>query len=151
MRAVIQRVRKAQVKVEGEIVGKIGNGLLVFLGVHKDDGEKDAQFLTKKVPYLRIFEDGEGKMNRNLKEVEGEILLVSQFTLYGDCRRGLRPSFDQAAPPPAAKKWYEEIGKRWEEEGVKVERGIFGAFMEVEIHNQGPVTIILDSQERRNK
>ncbi len=151
MRAVIQRVRKAQVKVGGEVVGEIGNGLLVFLGVHKDDGEKDAQFLTKKVPYLRVFEDEEGKMNRNLKEVGGKILLISQFTLYGDCRRGLRPSFDQAANPEEAKKWYEEIGKRWEEEGVKVERGVFGAFMEVEIHNQGPVTIILDSQERRNK
>jgi len=112
MRAVVQRVREARVKVEEEIVGEIGKGLLVFLGVHKDDEEKDAQFLTQKIPYLRIFEDEEGKMNRSLKEVEGEILLVSQFTLYGDCRRGLRPSFDQAANPPEAKKWYEEIGNR---------------------------------------
>ncbi|HXL01726.1 MAG TPA: D-aminoacyl-tRNA deacylase [Candidatus Atribacteria bacterium] len=151
MKAVVQRVKRARVKVEEKIVGEIEKGLLVFLGVHRDDGEKDAQFLINKVPYLRIFEDGEGKMNRNLKEVGGEILLISQFTLYGDCRRGLRPSFDQAAPPEEAEKWYEEVGKGWEKEGIKVERGVFGAFMEVEIHNQGPVTIILDSKERRNK
>jgi len=132
-------------------VGEIGTGLLVLLGVHRDDGEKDARFLINKVPYLRIFEDEEGKMNRSVKEVGGEILLISQFTLYGDCRRGLRPSFDQAAPPEVAKKWYEEVGEGWEREGVKVERGVFGAFMEVEIHNQGPVTIILDSKERRNE
>ncbi len=151
MKAVVQRVKRTRVKVEEKIVGEIEKGLLVFLGVHRDDGEKDAQFLINKVPYLRIFEDGEGKMNRNLKEVGGEILLISQFTLYGDCRRGLRPSFDQAAPPEEAEKWYEEVGKGWEKEGIKVERGVFGAFMEVEIHNQGPVTIILDSKERRNK
>lgn len=151
MKAVIQRVKKARVKVEEEIVGEVERGLVVFLGVHRDDGEKDAQFLINKVPYLRIFEDGEGKMNRSLKEIGGEILLISQFTLYGDCRRGLRPSFDQAANPEEAKKWYEEVGKGWEKEGIKVERGIFGAFMEVEIHNQGPVTIILDSKERGNK
>lgn len=151
MRAVIQRVKEAQVRVEGKTVGEIGTGLLVLLGVHRDDGEKDARFLINKVPYLRIFEDEEGKMNRSVKEVGGEILLISQFTLYGDCRRGLRPSFDQAAPPEVAKKWYEEVGEGWEREGVKVERGVFGAFMEVEIHNQGPVTIILDSKERRNE
>ena len=151
MKAVIQRVKKARVKVEEEIVGEVERGLVVFLGVHRDDGEKDAQFLINKVPYLRIFEDGEGKMNRSLKEIGGKILLISQFTLYGDCRRGLRPSFDQAANPEEAKKWYEEVGKGWEKEGIKVERGVFGAFMEVEIHNQGPVTIILDSKERGNK
>ncbi|HOQ67585.1 MAG TPA: D-aminoacyl-tRNA deacylase [Candidatus Atribacteria bacterium] len=151
MRAVIQRVKEARVRVEGKTVGEIGTGLLVLLGVHRDDGEKDARFLINKVPYLRIFEDEEGKMNRSVKEVGGEILLISQFTLYGDCRRGLRPSFDQAAPPEVAKKWYEEVGEGWEREGVKVERGVFGAFMEVEIHNQGPVTIILDSKERRNE
>ena len=151
MRAVIQRVKEARVRVEGKTVGEIGTGLLVLLGVHRDDGEKDARFLINKVPYLRIFEDEEGKMNRSVKEVGGEILLISQFTLYGDCRRGLRPSFDQAAPPEVAKKWYEEVGEGWEREGVKVERGVFGAFMEVEIHNQGPVTITLDSKERRNE
>jgi len=151
VRAVIQRVKEARVRVEGKTVGEIGTGLLVLLGVHRDDGEKDARFLINKVPYLRIFEDEEGKMNRSVKEVGGEILLISQFTLYGDCRRGLRPSFDQAAPPEVAKKWYEEVGEGWEREGVKVERGVFGAFMEVEIHNQGPVTIILDSKERRNE
>ncbi len=151
MKAVIQRVKEARVRVEREVVGEIGRGLLVFLGVHREDGEKDAQFLINKIPYLRIFEDEEGRMNRSVHEIGGEILLVSQFTLCGDCRRGLRPSFDQAASPPEAQKWYDEIGKRWEEEGIKVERGIFGAFMEVEIHNEGPVTIILDSKERRNK
>ncbi|MGC8777079.1 MAG: D-aminoacyl-tRNA deacylase [Candidatus Caldatribacteriaceae bacterium] len=151
MRAVVQRVSRAAVRVDGEVLGAIGKGLLVLLGVGKDDDEKDAEFMVRKIPNLRIFEDEEGKMNRSLKEVGGEILFISQFTLYGDCRRGLRPSFDEAALPPKAEEWCIRVVEGLKREGLAVKEGRFGAFMEVELLNQGPVTIILDSKERRRK
>lgn len=149
MRAVIQRVSRASVRVDGEVVGAIGEGVVVLLGVGKDDEEKDAAFMIRKIPHLRIFEDQEGKMNRSLKDVGGKVLFVSQFTLYGDCRRGLRPSFDEAALPEEARKWCEAVVTGLRQAGLVVEEGRFGAFMEVELVNQGPVTIILDSKERR--
>lgn len=151
MRAVVQRVQKASVRVDGKVVGAIDQGLLVFLGVGKDDTEKDLEFIVRKIPRLRVFEDEEGKMNRSLLDVQGAVLCVSQFTLYGDCRRGLRPSFDEAAPPDMARHYYEEFLRRLQEEGVPVASGIFGAFMEVELVNDGPVTILLESKERRRK
>ncbi|MCS7241925.1 D-aminoacyl-tRNA deacylase [Candidatus Caldatribacterium sp.] len=151
MRAVVQRVRKASVSVDGKIVGAIDRGLLVFLGVGKDDDEKDLEFMVWKIPRLRIFEDGEGKMNLSVLDVGGAILCVSQFTLYGDCRRGLRPSFDEAAPPDMARYYYEELIRRLRNEGVPVVSGIFGAFMAVELVNDGPVTILLESKERRRR
>lgn len=149
MRAVIQRVKEASVKVDGRVVGVIGRGLLVFLGVGKEDTERDLDFMVRKIPRLRIFEDGEGRMNLSLQEVQGEVLCVSQFTLYGDCRRGLRPSFDEAAPPQVAQRYYEEFLFRLKREGIPVQSGVFGAFMEVELVNDGPVTILLESKERR--
>lgn len=151
MRAVIQRVSSACVRVDGVVVGAIREGLVIFLGVGKEDGEEDVAFMVRKIPRLRLFEDEEGKMNRNLKEVGGKILFVSQFTLYGDCRRGLRPSFDEAAPPEEARALCARVVEEWRKEGLAVEEGRFGAFMEVEIVNQGPVTIVLDSKERRRK
>lgn len=151
MRAVIQRVSRASVRVDGKIIGAIDEGLLVFLGVGKEDGEKDVDFMVRKIPNLRIFEDENGKMNRNLKEVGGKVLFISQFTLYGDCRRGLRPSFDEAAPPEEARRWCEKVVEGLEKEGITVEQGEFGAFMEVDLLNQGPVTILLDSKERRRQ
>ncbi|NSW77307.1 MAG: D-tyrosyl-tRNA(Tyr) deacylase [Candidatus Atribacteria bacterium] len=151
MRAVIQRVSRASVRVDGKIIGAIDEGLLVFLGVGKEDGEKDVDFMVRKIPNLRIFEDENGKMNRNLKEVGGKVLFISQFTLYGDCRRGLRPSFDEAAPPAEARRWCEKVVEGLEKEGITVEQGEFGAFMEVDLLNQGPVTILLDSKERRRQ
>lgn len=147
----MQRVRKASVSVDGKIVGAIDRGLLVFLGVGKDDDEKDLEFMVWKIPRLRIFEDGEGKMNLSVLDVGGAILCVSQFTLYGDCRRGLRPSFDEAAPPDMARYYYEELIRRLRNEGVPVVSGIFGAFMAVELVNDGPVTILLESKERRRR
>lgn len=151
MRAVIQRVSHASVRVDGKIIGAIEKGVLVFLGVGKEDGEKDVDFMVRKIPNLRIFEDENGKMNRNLKEIGGKVLFISQFTLYGDCRRGLRPSFDEAAPPEEARRWCKKVVEGLEKEGIKVEQGEFGAFMEVDLLNQGPVTILLDSKERRRQ
>uniref|UniRef100_A0A7V4DH64 D-aminoacyl-tRNA deacylase n=1 Tax=Candidatus Caldatribacterium californiense TaxID=1454726 RepID=A0A7V4DH64_9BACT len=149
MRAVVQRVRSASVRVNGEVVGAIERGLLVFLGVGKDDTEKDLEFMVWKIPRLRVFEDPQGKMNLNVQDIQGAVLCVPQFTLYGDCRRGLRPSFDEAAPPEMARQYYEEFLRRLRETGVRVESGVFGAFMEVELQNDGPVTILLESKERR--
>lgn len=151
MRAVVQRVQRASVSVNGEVVGAIDRGLLVFLGVGKEDTEKDLEFMVWKIPRLRVFEDGEGKMNLSVLEVGGAVLCVSQFTLYGDCRRGLRPSFDEAAPPEIAKYYYEEFLRRLKAAGVPVASGVFGAFMKVELVNDGPVTILLESKERRRK
>lgn len=151
MRAVIQRISRASVRVDGKMIGAIEKGVLVFLGVGKEDGEKDVDFMVRKIPNLRIFEDENGKMNRSLKEVGGKVLFISQFTLYGDCRRGLRPSFDEAAPPEEARRWCENVVEGLEKEGITVEQGEFGAFMEVELLNEGPVTILLDSKERRRQ
>ncbi len=150
MRAVVQRVSRAAVRVDGKVVGTIDKGVVVLLGVGKEDTEDDLAFMVRKIPHLRIFEDEAGKMNRSLREIGGAILCISQFTLYGNCRRGLRPSFDEAAPPPLALHLYEKLVERLRQEGLAVQQGQFGAMMEVELVNDGPVTILLDSKERRN-
>jgi D-tyrosyl-tRNA(Tyr) deacylase len=144
MRAVVQRVSKASVSVEGRIVGSIGRGLVVLLGVTHDDGEEEARFLANKTANLRIFADEQGKFNLSALEVGADALVVSQFTLYGDARKGRRPSFTKAAPPEVAEPLVDEFVAFLEEEGLHVETGIFGAMMLVEIQNDGPVTIILD-------
>ena len=147
MRAVIQRVQEARVEVDGEVIGKIGQGFLVLLGVRKDDTEEDVRYLADKVTGLRIFEDEAGKMNLSISEVKGEILAVSQFTLYGDCRKGRRPSFDEAAPPDVAERLYELFVEEIRKSGIKVETGKFRALMDVHLINSGPVTILLDSKK----
>lgn len=148
MRAVVQRVKRCAVKVDGEVVGSIGHGLLVLLGVHRDDAEPEVDWLVNKVLGLRIFGDEEGKMNRGLLETGGSLLVVSQFTLYGDARKGRRPSFTDAAPPETAVPLYESFCAKAREQGVKVAEGVFGAMMEVELVNDGPVTILIDSPKR---
>ena len=145
MRAVIQRVTRAQVSVNGELTGKIADGLLVLLGVARADTEADAQHLAEKIVGLRIFEDENGKMNLAVTDAGGAILVVSQFTLYGDVRRGKRPSFDAAAPPARACELYEYFVARIRAAGLKCETGRFQEMMQVELVNQGPVTILLDS------
>ncbi len=147
MRAVIQRVKEAKVEVNGDIIGKIGEGFLVLLGVGKDDTEEDVQYLADKVLGLRIFEDEAGKMNLSITDVKGEILAVSQFTLYGDSRKGRRPSFDEAAPPDVAERLYELFIEEIRKSGIKVETGKFRALMDVHLVNSGPVTILLDSRK----
>lgn len=147
MRAVVQRVSQSKVVVEGQTVGSISKGLMVLLGVGKDDTVKDVEYLANKVANLRIFEDENEKMNRSVLDVKGEILVVSQFTLYGDCRKGYRPSFTDAAPPEQANRLYEAFVQYLREHyPVNVETGIFRAMMHVEIHNEGPVTILLESR-----
>ena len=145
MRALVQRVSRASVEVGGEEVARIGRGFLVLLGVGEGDGEAEAAWLARKVAGLRLFEDNAGKMNLGLADVEGEMLAVSQFTLYGDARKGRRPSFTRAARPEQAQALYERFCTIVEEEGTKVERGVFQAHMEVAIVNDGPVTIWLDT------
>jgi D-aminoacyl-tRNA deacylase len=145
MRAVIQRVSRAQVSVDGEVCGKIDRGLLVFLGAGKNDTEADADYLAEKIIGLRIFEDDAGKMNLSVKDIGGSLLAVSQFTLYGDVRRGKRPSFDDAAPPEPARQLYEYFVNRVRSAGLVCETGRFRAMMQVELVNHGPVTILLDS------
>jgi D-tyrosyl-tRNA(Tyr) deacylase len=145
MRAVIQRVKKSSVKAGNEIVGQIGKGLLVLLGVARDDAAKDADYLANKIINLRIFEDPDGKMNRSLLETGGELLVVSQFTLLADCRKGRRPSFIEAAEPQKATDLYETFVDRVREKGVKVQTGRFRAMMEVALINDGPVTLIIES------
>ncbi|NUU96785.1 D-aminoacyl-tRNA deacylase [Marinitoga sp. 1138] len=148
MRAVLQRVKKASVVVENEIVGKIGKGILVLLGVGHNDTENDIKWLADKIMNLRIFEDENDKMNLSLLDIKGEILVVSQFTLYGDCRKGRRPSYSNAAKPDKANEYYEKFMKYIEDNyNTKVERGIFQAEMEVELINDGPVTLLLDSEK----
>jgi len=147
MRAVIQRVKSASVSVDGRLSGKIGNGLLVFIGVAKGDDESDVSFMLSKLPDLRIFEDASGKFNLSLKETKGEILIVSQFTLYGDCSKGRRPSFTEAEEPTAAKNLYERLIFRLREQGIPVQTGEFQAKMEVHLVNDGPVTLLLDSKK----
>ncbi len=147
MRAVVQRVDEASVVVDGSVVGTIGKGLLVFLGVGEDDLDKDLDYLVEKVLGLRIFQDENDKMNLSLMDVKGELLVVSQFTLYGDARKGKRPSFSTSAAPDIGNKYYEEFIKKARSFGVKTETGIFGADMEVKLVNNGPVTILLDSKK----
>ena len=146
MRAVVQRVRQAGVRVEGKSVAQIDHGLLVFLGVGQGDTEADSEYLAEKVAFLRIFPDEEGKMNLNVQQVGGSVLAVSQFTLYGDARRGRRPSFSTAASPAEADELYKEFVSSLRQKGVVVETGIFQAQMEVELLNDGPVTILLSSE-----
>ena len=145
MRAVIQRVFEAKVEVEGEIVGQIEKGLLVYLGVGKGDDQKGAQFMAQKLANLRIFADDQGKMNLSVIDIGGSILLVSNFTLHGDCRKGRRPSFDAAAEPAPAEKLYEKTAKLIAAQKVPVETGAFGEHMQVTSKNNGPVTFLLDS------
>lgn len=145
MRAVIQKVKRASVTVEGELVGKIGQGILVLLGVSNEDSEKDVSYLVEKTLNLRIFEDADGKMNLSLLDVKGELLVVSQFTLYGDARKGRRPSFITAAQPEKANQLYELFVSEARKQVEKVGTGRFQAMMDVELINDGPVTILLDS------
>jgi D-tyrosyl-tRNA(Tyr) deacylase len=147
MRAVLQRVTRALVRVAGETVGEIGGGLVVLLGVARDDDETDARYLVEKIVSLRIFDDAEGRMNVSIVEAEGALLVVSQFTLYGDVRRGRRPSWIEAAPPEAAEKLYEFFVAEARGAGLRVETGSFRKMMEVELVNDGPVTILLDSRK----
>lgn len=148
MRAVLQRVAYARVEVEDEVVGEIGPGLLVLLGVAKGDAAKDAEFLAAKVSQLRIFNDDAGKMNLSVLDSGGSVLAVSQFTLYGDARKGRRPSFDAAAAPEDARALYEHFLHALRETGVRVEAGVFQAHMKVSLLNDGPVTLIVESPNR---
>jgi len=147
MRAVLQRVSQAEVRVDGKTIGKIGRGFVILLGVAKDDTEKDAAFIADKALAMRIFADAEGKMNLALRQVGGELLVISQFTLLADTDSGRRPSFIRAAPPEEAKRLYELFLSLVRNEGVKVETGEFGATMAVSLINDGPVTIVLDSRK----
>ena len=147
MKAVIQRVDSASVSIDGIEISRIGAGLLVLLGVEKGDGEKDADFLLDKMIHLRIFEDDDGKMNLSLLDVSGELLVVSQFTLLADCRKGRRPSFTDAAEPATATKLYEYMLSRAREQVTQVGQGQFQAMMKVGLINHGPVTILLDSRK----
>lgn len=145
MRAVIQRVLQGRVEVKGQTIGQIGQGLLVYLSVGKQDTSKDAEFMAEKLVNLRVFEDEAGKMNRSVLDVGGSILLVSNFTLHGDCRKGRRPSFDAAAEPTSAQQLYEKVIELIAEQGVAVEKGTFGEYMHVSSVNDGPVNFLLDS------
>lgn len=146
MRAVVQRVSRAEVRVDGRVVGRIGRGLLVLVGIATGDTREKGKALAEKIVNLRIFDDEQGKMNRSLLEAGGAVLCVSQFTLYGDCRKGRRPSYDQAASPEAARSLYEAFLESLRSFGVTVEAGQFQAMMEVELVNDGPVTLLLDSE-----
>ncbi len=148
MRAVIQRVSRASVKIDGRTQGFIQHGMLVLLGIRAGDTTTDLQWLAEKVINLRIFEDQEGKMNRSLTDFDGEMLIISQFTLYGDCRKGRRPGFSSAAPPEIAEPLYQQFIEEVRNRQVKVATGIFQATMEVELVNDGPVTLLLDSEKQ---
>ena len=148
MRAVVQKVKKAQVLSEGKLSGEIGQGLVVFLGVTHDDTEEDAKYLAEKIANLRIFEDSEDKLNLSVQDVGGEIMSVSQFTLYGDCRKGRRPSFTQAARPEMANDLYEKFNEYLRLANLNVATGVFQTQMEVSLVNDGPVTMLLDSKRQ---
>lgn len=145
MRAVLQRVQRASVTVDGRVVGAIGQGLLVLLGVGRDDTDRDTEYVAAKIRDLRLFPDAKGRMNRSVAEVDGAVLVVSQFTLFGDCRRGRRPSYSAAAPPDRARELYEALLERLRQHGLPVQAGEFQAMMDVELINDGPVTVLLDS------
>ncbi len=147
MRAVVQRVSTARVEVDQQITGAVAEGLLVLLGVHRSDTEKDLTWMVDKVQHLRIFEDDQGLMNRSLTDVRGELLVVSQFTLYGDCRKGRRPSWNEAAPPELARSLYDQFIDCCRLRGIPVQAGVFQAMMQVSLTNSGPVTILLDSHK----
>lgn len=148
MRAVVQRVSRAQVRVEGKVTGEIGAGMVVLLGVAKTDDEAAAEQLAEKIAGLRLFNDEQRRMNRSLEEAGGAVLAVSQFTLYGDCRKGRRPSFDRAAPAQQAEALYNSFLTTLRRRGVQVETGIFQAMMEVELTNDGPVTLLVDTDRQ---
>ncbi len=148
MRILVQRVKKAQVVVDGNTVADTGKGLLLLVGIGKDDTSDDIEFLSRKIQNLRIFGDDQGKMNLNVKQVEGQVLSVSQFTLYADTRKGNRPGFDQSADPEMAREYWKRFNVLLRESGINVKEGIFGGNMEVELVNDGPVTIWLDSKSR---
>ena len=148
MRAVVQRVKRAEVRVGDDVAGSIGPGLLVLVGIGKTDSDTDLQNLAEKIVNLRVFEDEHGKMNRSLLERGGQVLCVSQFTLYGDCRKGRRPSYDQAAGPDTAQRLYDDFVKALRSFGIVVATGQFQAMMEVELVNDGPVTLLLDSGKK---
>ena len=147
MRAVVQKVSSSKVTVDGEITGQINEGLLVLLGVTHEDTSKDVDYMIDKTLNLRIFEDEDGKMNLSLKDIDGELFVVSQFTLYGDCRKGRRPSLSEAAKPEFANELYEEYVAKAKAEGIKVGTGRFRTHMVVDITNEGPVTMLLDSSK----
>ena len=148
MKALLQRVTKASVSVGGEVVGSIGPGLVVFVGVANGDSERDVQYLAEKTTGLRIFDDGQGRLNLSVQDIGGELLLVSQFTLLADARKGRRPSFTDAAPPAQAEALFNHFVEQVRATGLKVATGRFQQYMQVEIHNDGPVTIMLDSREK---
>jgi len=150
MRALLQRVTQARVEVDGTVTGEIGSGLLVLLGVAKDDSEADAEFLVEKIVNLRVFADQDHKMNRSLLDTGGALLVVSQFTLYGDCRKGRRPGFDLAAPAEQARTLYERFVAEARTTGVRVETGVFQATMAVSLTNDGPVTLLIESAPGKN-
>ena len=145
MRVVIQRVSRAEVNVDGQPIGRIGPGLCVFLGIGKHDGQSNADHLAEKIKNLRVFEDDNGKMNRSVEDLGNDVMVVSQFTLYGDCRKGNRPSFSDAAPPDVAEKLYEYFVQRLRNAGLKVETGQFKARMDITLTNDGPVTFIVET------
>ncbi len=145
MRAVVQRVHQASVSVDGNIVGSINRGILLFLGIHRDDDDKSLAWMVNKVLHLRIFEDDQNRMNRSLVDICGEILIVSQFTLYGDCRKGRRPGFSEAAPPEKGVMMYEQFVDAVTDQGITAATGTFQAMMDVALVNDGPVTLLLDS------
>jgi len=148
MRAVVQRVRNAQVSVDGNMVGQIKAGLLVYLGVGKGDGEADAVFIADKITNLRIFADSNDKMNLNVKDAAGQVLIVSNFTLFGDCRKGRRPDFDMAAEPVQAERLYEKVVELVKAEGLEVQKGVFAAYMDVTASNDGPINFLIDSKRQ---
>jgi D-tyrosyl-tRNA(Tyr) deacylase len=151
MRVVVQRVKQARVSVEGKVIGEIKQGLVCFLGVGKEDQEADADYLAAKIPQLRVFEDAEGRFNRSLLDIKGGILVVSQFTLFGDCRRGRRPSFSEAAEPDQARELYQRFVAKLKENAIRVATGEFQAHMAVELINDGPVTLLLDTKTSEPK
>ena len=147
MRAVIQRVIRASVEIDGQITGSISNGLVVFLGIHKSDGDKQINWMLEKILNLRVFPDPSGKMNISLADINAEMLIVSQFTLYGDCRKGRRPGYSEAAPPELASSIYERFIKKADQSGIRIATGTFQAMMHVNLVNDGPVTLLLDSDK----
>ena len=150
MRIVVQRAKQASVRVANEVVGQIENGYVLFVGITHDDSEADAEYLAEKIVHLRVFDDEQGRMNRSLLDVEGVVLSVSQFTLYGDCRKGRRPNFTDAAKSDVAKPLYEYFNSLLREKGVLVKTGVFGAKMEVVLTNDGPVTLLLESPRKKD-
>ncbi len=148
MRALVQRVTEASVSVDGEVLGQIGPGLVVLVGIARADGDRHIEYIVSKTVNLRIFEDDEGRFNLSAQDVGADLLVISQFTLYADTRRGRRPGFTEAAPPDAASDLFETTLARFEESGLRVETGRFQAHMHVEIHNDGPVTVMLDTADR---